>query len=275
MIVARTDAELATARAGLPAPVALVPTMGALHEGHLSLIRRAKEEAASVVVSVYVNPIQFGPNEDFAAYPRTPEEDLAACRNAGVDLVWMPETLYPAGEPLVRVHPGPMADCLCGAVRPGHFAGVLTVVAILFHMVRPDLAVFGEKDWQQLVLIRRMVQDLRFPVNILGAPTVREPDGLAMSSRNRYLTKEERGRAVGLVRALSRMRKLVQEGERAVAVLEEEGARVLQEHGVVPEYLQVRDGESLARLKVVQPGARAFVAARIGRARLIDNMALL
>jgi len=276
MIVARSIDEMRRLREAMQGRVALVPTMGALHEGHLSLMRKARSLADCLIVSIYVNPLQFGPNEDFARYPRTPEEDLAACRKTGVDCVWMPETLYPDGDPLVRVHPDPsLAGVLCGRFRPGHFEGVLTVVAILLHITAPQVAVFGEKDWQQLVLIRRMVRDLRFPVEVVGAPTVREPDGLAMSSRNRYLSPEERRQARAIPDALFAMRKAVAEGERDVDKLLARAKRMLAEAGITPEYLEVREGESLALLSEVRPGARAFVAARVGGARLIDNLALL
>ncbi|RME84010.1 MAG: pantoate--beta-alanine ligase, partial [Zetaproteobacteria bacterium] len=179
MRIARSASALRAARAAMPGRVAFVPTMGCLHEGHMALVRRAKALADHVVVSIYVNPLQFGPQEDYQAYPRTPEEDAAKLRAEGVDVLFMPETLYPEGEPEVRVRAGKMSEVLCGAYRPGHFDGVLTVVAILFHLVRPDLAVFGEKDWQQLVLIRRMVRDLAWGIEVIGVPTVREPDGLA------------------------------------------------------------------------------------------------
>ncbi len=275
MIVASTIEELAAARNRLAAPVAFVPTMGCLHEGHRTLIRRARRLGRSVVVSIYVNPLQFGPGEDFDAYPRTFEADRECCREDGVDLLFHPETLYPEGPPQVRMRVDDrLAGCLCGVERPGHFDGVATVVAILFQLVRPDVAVFGEKDWQQLTIIRRMVRDFHFPVRIEGVPTVREDDGLAMSSRNRYLNEAERTRAGALYSALRAMRSAASSGEKDSARLIELGRLRLEAAGVRPEYLEIRDGDTLAPLERIAPGARAFVAARIGRARLIDNLAL-
>ena len=197
MITIESTAELR--RELEPAPrgrrVALVPTMGCLHAGHMSLIRLAKELADLVVVSIYVNPLQFGPGEDLATYPRPFEADAGQCREAGVDLLFHPQDLYPHGEPEVSLRVRGLSDVLCGASRPGHFDGVATVVNILFNIVCPDVAVFGEKDWQQLAIIRRMAQDLAMPVSIIGAPILREADGLAMSSRNRYLRGDERRQA--------------------------------------------------------------------------------
>ncbi len=272
MRIARSASALRAARAAMPGRVAFVPTMGCLHEGHMALVRRAKALADHVVVSIYVNPLQFGPQEDYQAYPRTPEEDAAKLRAEGVDLLFMPETLYPEGEPEVRVRAGKMSKVLCGAYRPGHFDGVLTVVAILFHLVRPDLAVFGEKDWQQLVLIRRMVRDLAWGIEVIGVPTVREPDGLAMSSRNRYLAPAERKQAQGLFAALSAMREAARQGETRVDRLVARGQAELQAHGIAPQYLEIRDEETLESLETLTPRARAFVAAFVGKARLIDNM---
>ncbi|HXH63917.1 MAG TPA: pantoate--beta-alanine ligase [Mariprofundaceae bacterium] len=253
--------------------VALVPTMGCLHEGHMSLIRLARELADVVVVSIYVNPLQFGPSEDFSAYPRPFADDERACLEAGVDLLFHPQNLYPEGGPQVSLHVAGLDDVLCGATRPGHFDGVATVVAILFNIVQPDVAVFGEKDWQQLAIIRRMASDLAMPVAVIGATIVREPDGLAMSSRNRYLGEEERQQAAGLFRALQAMHTAAQAGEESLELLLDIGRDSLKEDGIEPEYLEIRDAETLQEPK---PGraARAFVAARIGTARLIDNMAL-
>ena len=202
--VAETVAELRELVAGLPGPVALVPTMGALHEGHRTLVRAARERAGSVVVSVFVNPTQFGPGEDFDRYPRTWDADLAALAEEGADVVLHPpvDEVHPPGAVGVTVHPGPLGDVLEGAVRPGHFTGVLTVVAKLFGLVRPDLAVFGEKDYQQLTLIRAMARELALGVEVVGVPTVREDDGMALSSRNRYLSPEQRATAATLSRAL-------------------------------------------------------------------------
>src|SRR4051794_22722760 len=192
--VSETTADLRKLCADLPGPVALVPTMGALHEGHRSLVRAARERAGSVVVSVFVNPTQFGPGEDFDRYPRTWDADLAALAEEGADVVFHPgvDEVYQPGAAGVTVQPGPLGDVLEGAVRPGHFAGVLTVVAKLFGLVSPDLAFFGEKDYQQLTLIRAMARELALGVEVVGVPTVREEDGLALSSRNQYLAREQR-----------------------------------------------------------------------------------
>lgn len=208
MRVVRTRAELAAARAELDQDrdqrVAVVMTMGALHDGHQALLRAARAGADHVVVTIFVNPLQFGPNEDLDRYPRTLEADLARCAQAGVDLVFVPDVaeLYPTGEPQVRVNPGPLGERLEGASRPGFFHGVLTVVLKLLHLVRPHVAYFGEKDYQQLTLVRQMVRDLDLDVEIVGVPTVREPDGLALSSRNRYLSAQERATALRLSAAL-------------------------------------------------------------------------
>ncbi|MFD0787816.1 pantoate--beta-alanine ligase, partial [Micromonospora azadirachtae] len=204
MELVTTREELAKARAGLTGTVGVVMTMGALHEGHETLLRVAREQADHVLVTIFVNPLQFGPNEDFDRYPRTLDADLEVCRRAGADVVFAPsrEEIYPGGEPRVRVDPGSLGAELEGQSRPGFFHGVLTVVLKLFQLTRPDLAFFGEKDYQQLTLIRRMVRDLDVPVRVLGVPTVREPDGLALSSRNRYLSEPERAAALSLSGAL-------------------------------------------------------------------------
>lgn len=254
---------------------ALVPTMGALHDGHLALIRRAKGLADSVVVSIYVNPLQFGPNEDFDAYPRAFEADCDASEAAGADILFHPDTLYPNGDPMVQMRVGTMADCLCGASRPGHFDGVATVVAILFNAVQPDVAVFGEKDWQQLAILRRMVADFALPIEMVGVETVREQDGLAMSSRNRYLSESDRARATALFAALQAMREKAAAGEHRASALRDAGMARLRDAGVAPEYLEIRDAATLEPLNEVgSRPARGFVAARIGKARLIDNIAL-
>src|SRR5436309_9759829 len=202
--VAESVTDLRTLRAALPGPVALVPTMGALHEGHRTLVRAARERAGSVVVSVFVNPTQFGPGEDFDRYPRTWDADVAALAEEGADAVFHPgvDEVYPPGSAGVTVQPGPLGDVLEGAVRPGHFAGVLTVVAKLFGLVRPDVAVFGEKDYQQLTLVRAMARELALGVEVVGVPTVREDDGMALSSRNRYLSANQRATALALSAAL-------------------------------------------------------------------------
>ena len=267
--VAETAADLARRRAALPGPVALVPTMGALHEGHRALVRAAKERAATVVVSVFVNPTQFGPGEDFDRYPRTWDADLAALAEEGADLVFHPavEELYPSGSLGVAVHPGPLGDVLEGAVRPGHFAGVLTVVAKLFGLVGPDVALFGEKDYQQLTLIRAMARELALGVDVVGVPTVREDDGLALSSRNRYLSPEQRATAVALSRAL---RAGVDAGPLGPeAVLAAARAVLAAEPALVPDYLELTDAD--LGPAPTAGSARLLVAARAGTTRLLDN----
>jgi len=254
--------------------IGFVPTMGYLHEGHLQLVDRAKELADRVVMSVFVNPLQFGPTEDFARYPRDLARDRALAAERDVDCLFVPETaaLYPA-EPLVRVAPGPMADTLEGAARPGHFAGVLTVVAKLFHVVEPDVAVFGRKDYQQAMLVTRMARDLDFPVAIEVAPTARELDGLALSSRNSYLDPDQRRAALALSRALRAVEQGWRGGEVDPRALARRGLEVLAAPGVTPEYLALVDD---ALRPVTRATARSVVvvAARVGAIRLIDNFVL-
>lgn len=278
LIVASGLSELAEARADLMAvptghavdrpSLALVPTMGALHEGHRSLMRLARERADLVAVSIFVNPLQFGPNEDFSRYPRTFDADLEVCAEEGVGLVFAPSAreMYPPGRQ-VGVAAGPMGDLAEGVFRPGHFDGVLTVVLKLFNLVRPDVAVFGRKDVQQLTLIRRMVTDLDLPITIAGAPTVREPDGLALSSRNRYLSAEDRAAALALSAALRAGAAAAAGG--AEAVLAAAQARL---HGLAVDYLALTD-PALGPAPE-QGEARLLVAARIGPTRLIDNTAV-
>jgi pantoate--beta-alanine ligase len=270
--VAGTVAELAGSRARLPAPVALVPTMGALHEGHRTLVRAARERAASVVVSVFVNPTQFGPGEDFDRYPRTWDADLGALAEDGVDLVFHPGVadVYPPGALGITVDPGPLAGLLEGAVRPGHFAGVLTVVAKLFGLVRPDLAFFGEKDYQQLTLVRAMARELALGVEVVGVPTVREDDGMALSSRNRYLTAEQRAGAAALSAALRAGAAAGPEGPEAV--LAAARAVLAGAPELAPDYLELTDPD-LGPAPAAGP-ARLLVAARAGSTRLIDNTAV-
>jgi pantoate--beta-alanine ligase len=271
--VAETVADLRRLRDALTGPVALVPTMGALHEGHRTLVRAARERAASVVVSVFVNPTQFGPGEDFERYPRTWDADLAALAEEGADLVFHPDvdTVYPPGSLGVTVAPGPLGDVLEGAVRPGHFAGVLTVVAKLFGLVRPDQALFGEKDYQQLTLIRAMARELAQGVEVIGVPTVREDDGMALSSRNRYLTGEQRSAAVALSAAL---RAGADAGPRgADAVLAAAQVVLAAEPTLVQDYLELT-GTDLGPAPATGP-ARLLVAARAGTTRLIDNAPVL
>jgi len=256
--------------------VALVPTMGALHEGHLSLTRGARKRADIVAVSVFVNPTQFGAAEDVAAYPRDLERDLELLDAEGVDIVFTPtaETMY-AADASTTVDPGPLGTVLEGAARPGHFGGVATIVAKLFAMFMPDLALFGEKDYQQLLVIRRLARDLDFPVMIVGSPTVRELDGLAMSSRNAYLSPEQRAVAPVLYRALSEAVRKAEHGQASVAVLEAAMAEALAcEPSVEPSYAVVRDAVTLDPLERLEEGrpARALVAAQVGTARLIDNV---
>jgi pantoate--beta-alanine ligase len=262
-------AALAERRAAVAGSLALVPTMGALHEGHAELIRKAGTLADAVAVSIFVNPLQFGPAEDLDRYPRTPERDLELLDRLGVGLVFAPSAvgMYPDGPPAVTVDPGPLGALLEGASRPGHFAGVLTVVTKLLGLVRPDVAVFGEKDYQQLVLIRRAVADLELGVRIVGAPTVREPDGLALSSRNRYLSPEQRQQALALSRAL---RAGAEEGPSGAAAVLKAATEELR--GVDVDYLALR-GVDLDPPPAAGP-ARLLVAARVGTTRLIDNAPL-
>lgn len=275
-VVARTRGELARALVALRArgSVALVPTMGALHDGHRALLRAGRTLADSVVVSIFVNPLQFGPGEDLASYPRTFDADLAACRDEGVALVFAPTAgvVYPR-SPLVTVSAGPLGEVLEGASRPGHFDGVLTVVTKLFSLVGPDVAIFGEKDAQQLVLIRRMVSDLDLPVHVVGVPTVREPDGLARSSRNAYLTPAQRRPAAALSRALRAGAAAARQGPEAVR---RAAAAVLSaEPGVVLDYLALVDPTDLQHVDAAYEGpALLAVAARVGTTWLIDNVSI-
>jgi pantoate--beta-alanine ligase len=272
VILAHTRAELAAARTALAGPVGVVLTMGALHDGHAALLRAARSRAESLVATIFVNPLQFGPREDFARYPRTLDADLALCAEAGVDLVFVPqrEEIYPYGDPAVRVEPGPLGSVLEGASRPGHFAGVLTVVLKLFHLTRPDLTCFGEKDYQQLTLIRAMVRDLDLPIDVVGVPTVREPDGLALSSRNRYLSAGERDRALSLPAALRAGAAAADGGADAAAVLAAANKAV---RGVELDYLALTD-PSLGPPPANGP-ARLLIAARAGTTRLIDNREIM
>jgi pantoate--beta-alanine ligase len=273
--LARTRAELAEARAALPGTVAVVMTMGALHSGHEALLRAARARADHVVVTIFVNPLQFGPTEDFDRYPRSVEADLEICGRAAVDLVFAParDAVYPTGEPMVRVDPGPLGEELEGGSRPGFFQGVLTVVLKLLHLVRPDFAYFGEKDYQQLTLVRRMVRDLDIPVEIIGVPTIREPDGLALSSRNRYLDEDERKAALVLSTALGAG------AAAAAAGLGSAGALAAAQRafdsgtpGVRLDYLVLTDPD--LRPGPVGGPARMLVAAWVGTTRLIDNTAV-
>jgi pantoate--beta-alanine ligase len=255
--------------------IAFVPTMGNLHAGHGSLVDKARELGECVVVSIFVNPLQFGPHEDFDKYPRTLEADCALLKKAKADVVWAPsvQDMYPGGYPpatTVTVQ-GPLTEVLCAPFRPGHFAGVATVVNILFNRVRPDLAVFGEKDYQQLAVIRQMVADLGLPVRVVGAPTLREDDGLAMSSRNQYLSPDERRRAARLHEVLHWVAGGVRAGRRDYPTLSKEGQALLVKAGFNPQYLEVRAGD----LGPPDEKTRDFVvltAAFMGTTRLIDNI---
>lgn len=275
MIVLQKPAELDRLDAWRrPGPLVLVPTMGALHEGHLSLVRQGAGQGP-VVVTIFVNPTQFGPQEDFASYPRELDRDLELLKREPVAAVFAPAVadMYGgAGEVTVRA--GRRAEGLCGAARPGHFDGVLTVVAKLFGMIRPDIAVFGRKDAQQCLVIDQMVRDLRLPVRLIDAATVREPDGLAMSSRNRYLNPSQRERALCLSRALAAGRDLLADGERSVGAVEAAMRRALADADSV-EYAALRILPDLGAAVTVPEGAIILaVAARVGPARLIDNVAL-
>ncbi len=256
--------------------IALVPTMGNLHAGHLALVREAAGVAECVVATIFVNPFQFGEGEDFASYPRTLERDLAALEDLGVELVLVPpaEEIYPAGPDRgTRVEVPGLGETLCGASRPGFFRGVATVVCILFNIVAPDVALFGEKDYQQLLVVRRMVRDLHLPVEIAAVATVREPDGLAMSSRNAYLDAAERARAPELYRALCAARDAIQAGRRDFAALEARGLAHLAAHGFRPDYFAVRRAADLSVPAAGEGGElRLLAAAWLGRARLIDNL---
>ena len=265
-----TRAELSAAVSGVPDRVAVVMTMGALHEGHRTLMRAARERSEFVLVTIFVNPLQFGPNEDFDKYPRTLAADLEACEAEGVSVVFAPsrDEMYPGGAPSITMNAGPLGEILEGASRPGHFAGMLTVVEKLLVLTRAEVAFFGEKDFQQLALIRRMVHDLELGVEVVAVPTVREPDGLALSSRNRYLSAEQRAAALVLSRAL-------REGaahSEAEAVLTTARKVLDDEPGVRVDYLALT-GADLGPVPQEGP-ARLLVAARVGATRLIDNVPL-
>ncbi|GGL03143.1 pantoate--beta-alanine ligase [Mangrovihabitans endophyticus] len=269
-VLARTIADLRQARDGWDGAVAAVLTMGALHDGHRELMRAARAHADRLVVTIFVNPLQFGPGEDFERYPRTLDADLAVCRAEGADLVFAPERaeMYPDGLPAVRVDAGPLGEVYEGASRPGHFTGVLTVVSKLFLLTRAHLTFFGEKDYQQLALVRRMVRDLNIPIDVRGVPTVRESDGLARSSRNRYLSAEQRAAALVLSRALHEAA-AQSDTQSALAT----ARKVLASGaGVEVDYLAVTD--PLLGPAPADGPARMLVAARVGGTRLIDNVPL-
>ena len=248
--------------------VALVPTMGALHEGHLSLIAAAKKAGADeTVVSIFVNPTQFGPNEDYAKYPRDAKADSAKCRRAGATAVFFPtpDNMYASDHSVWVVEDGSLSDCLCGARRPGHFRGVCTVVAKLFNLVHPHVAVFGQKDFQQATIIRRMVRDLNFDVEILVAPIVREPSGLALSSRNAYLSDEERANSLALSQSLAGIK------DGAWTVQRNRIVKNLESHGLKVDYVEAVDSATLRPVKSIRPGVAVLLAVYDGKTRLIDN----
>lgn len=276
MRVVRTRAELREARAQLPDPVGFVPTMGALHDGHAALVRRARGECAEVVVSVFVNPTQFGPNEDFKRYPRDESADLALLESLGADVAFLPTVgeIYPQGASTF-VDIGPIGELLEGAARPGHFRGVATVVTVLFDLVGPRRAYFGQKDGQQVVVVTKLVRDLGLPVQIVVVPTVREPDGLALSSRNRYLTPDERAQAAVLYRALSAAQAALAEGRQSADEVRKAMRELLAQAplGVV-DYVSVADAETLHELEMIDRPALASLAVSFPSARLIDCLPL-
>lgn len=255
--------------------IALVPTMGALHEGHMTLVREARRIADHVIVSIFVNPTQFGPNEDLDAYPRQEAADAAMLVTEGVGLLWAPDVavMYPDGH-ATKISVAGLDSPLCGAARPGHFDGVATVVAKLFNQVAPHVALFGEKDWQQLAIIRRMARDLDFDLDIIGVPTVREGDGLALSSRNAYLNADERASASALPRILNEAAAAIAGGAAIAHALGNAGDALIKAGFSSIDYLDLRDGTTLESVDAPADGARLFVAARIGKTRLIDNIPL-
>jgi pantoate--beta-alanine ligase len=274
MKVLKTIGEMKQLRLKLPEPVGFVPTMGYLHEGHLVLVRQAKAENSSVVVSIFVNPTQFGPQEDFKRYPRDPQRDLAMLEKEGTDVVFMPsvDEMYPPNfDSWVEV--GKIGERLEGASRPGHFRGVATVVAKLFNIVQPDRAYFGQKDAQQLAVIRKMVAELDMNLEVVGVPTVREGDGLAMSSRNTYLNPEERKAAVVLYQALNLAQKLFSQGEKDAQAIRRQMTELIQKQPLADiDYISIADAETLDELDKVKPPALISMAVKIGKTRLIDNV---
>ncbi|MBC8132100.1 MAG: pantoate--beta-alanine ligase, partial [Deltaproteobacteria bacterium] len=278
MIVVKTPADISAwsdeARAR-GQTIAFVPTMGALHEGHVALLREGRRRADLLALSIFVNPTQFGPREDLDRYPRDLEGDLSHASGAGVDVTFVPDrpAMYPPGhQTTVQVHE--LEAGMCGDLRPGHFVGVATVVCKLFNLVRPHVAIFGEKDFQQLAVIRRMVRDLDMPVDVVGIPTVREPDGLALSSRNRYLSPADRKRAVAIPQALVAARLRFQSGDRDPAVLAADVRRQLELAVDRIDYVDVRDAETLRPAAVLDGAAVLAVAVHVGPTRLIDNVRL-
>jgi pantoate--beta-alanine ligase len=276
MKILNTIDEMKQLRLSLTEPVGFVPTMGYLHEGHLVLVRQASAENSSVVTSIFVNPTQFGPQEDFKKYPRHPRRDLALLEKEKVDIVFMPSVaeMYPP-QFSSWVEVGKLAERLEGASRPGHFRGVATVVAKLFNIVQPDKAYFGQKDAQQLLVIRKMVTDLDMNLQVVAVPTVREPDGLAMSSRNTYLNAEERKQAAALCQALTLAQKLFSQGEQDAKVIRRQMTDLIQKQPLADiDYISIADAETLDELDKVKPPALVSLAVKIGRTRLIDNVVL-
>ncbi len=277
MLIARTrpdlDAALAELRARAGGAVTLVPTMGALHSGHLALITQARRAECAVIASIFVNPLQFGQSDDLARYPRDEAGDMALLAQAGCDAVWLPDVaeMYPHGDATLVDVAGPALGWE-GDARPGHFRGVATVVTKLFGQVRPDAACFGEKDWQQLQVIRRITQDLALRVRIIGVPTIREPDGLALSSRNRFLTAAERAIAPRLYTAMQHSIGRMRAGDAADSALYDARTQLAAD-GLAVDYLALVDGPSLLQLAKPQEGARLIAAARLGNVRLLDNVA--
>lgn len=271
----RTIAELRAELADAPRPLGLVPTMGYFHDGHLSLMRAARAAGETVVVSLFVNPTQFGPNEDLDAYPRDEARDLALAEQVGVDFVFAPavDEIYPDGFD-ATVHVGGLTDTLDGLARPGHFDGVTTVVTKLFNIVGPDVAYFGQKDAQQALVIEKLVRDLNMPVRIEVCPTIREPDGLAMSSRNAYLDADQRRQAAAISRALRAAEKTVAAGTVDAEAVLAAARHELDEAGIEPEYVELRKTTDLTPAERVNGSTLLAVAARVGRARLIDNTML-
>jgi pantoate--beta-alanine ligase len=274
MIIAETPDKIQQYLAPLRTKcIALVPTMGCLHEGHISLIRKAKCLADIVVVSIYVNPMQFGENEDFSKYPSTFEKDTEICKNEGVDVIFHPANLYPNDGAKITLKVSDMNNMLCGISRPSHFDGVVTVVSILFNIIRPNISIFGEKDWQQLAIIRRMVSDLHMPIEITGSDIIRESDGLAMSSRNRYLNPDERQKSLFLSQTMLLMKNNTKQGEKASKSIKF-GIDNLKKYAICPEYLEIRDELTLRPENTITPQSRIFIASKIGKTRLIDNISL-
>jgi pantoate--beta-alanine ligase len=272
---AETVGQLRECVSALPGKVALVPTMGNLHEGHFTLVRHARELAGHVVVSIFVNPLQFDRQQDLNAYPRTLKEDMESLQAEGVELVFTPtvDTVYP--RPMTahtRVEVPAISDIFCGESRPGHFVGVSTIVCKLFNMVQPHIAIFGKKDFQQLLVIRRMVEDLAIPVEIFGVDTVREADGLAMSSRNAYLDAEQRKLAPALYRILKRTAEAIKNGAGDFSALESASARQIRAAGFTPDYFAIRSAHDLSEPKQGEKQLVILGAAFLGMARLIDNL---